>query len=105
LPLVVALHNSGVRDVTGTLTINGLGDPIVTPDFAAAVGGAAQTVVAIEPDLLPAGEVIEVIYATSRPGPGEQGVVVTILPAAPHRFGNATIEARRAVSRRWSSSW
>jgi hypothetical protein len=85
LPLVVALHNSGVRDVTGTLTINGLGDPIVTPDFAAAVGGAAQTVVAIEPDLLPAGEVpIEVIYAT---GTGQvlaqQGVGLTILPAAP----------------------
>jgi hypothetical protein len=85
LPLVVAVRNGGAREVTGTLTINGLGDPIVTPDFGAAVGGTTQITVLIEPDLLPAGDVpIEVVYTT---GTGQvlasQQVVVSVLPPAP----------------------
>ena len=39
LSLVVTMRNGGARDLSGTLTISGLGEAIVTPDFGAAVGG------------------------------------------------------------------
>ncbi|HVN32814.1 MAG TPA: FG-GAP-like repeat-containing protein, partial [Thermoanaerobaculaceae bacterium] len=85
LPLVVTMRNSGARDLSGTLTINGLGQAIVTPDFGAAVGETTQITLPIEPDLLPAGEVsIEAIFTT---GTGqvlaEHRVVIPVLPAAP----------------------
>jgi hypothetical protein len=85
LPLLVTVHNVGARDVTGTLVIEGLGEPLVTPNVSATVGGTAQTHVAIEPDRLPAGDVpVGVSYVT---GGGQvlasQQVVVAMQPGIP----------------------
>jgi hypothetical protein len=85
LPLLVTVHNIGGRDVTGTLLIEGLGEPLVTPNVSATLGGTAQTTVAIEPDRLTAGDVpVTVSYVT---GAGQvlasYPFVVSVQPGIP----------------------